>query len=172
MSVHPLCLAPHPTLRQPAQPIDEFTKQLRRLAADMIDTMHPHDGCGLAATQIGLNIQLFVANASRHRGKELIVTNPVIATAQGRAAVIEGCLSVPNLWERVTRAARVRITGQDLWGKPMSCDAEGLLAIILQHEIDHLQGRLFLDRLSWQQRCFLTLRRLAARSQPAAHECA
>ena len=169
MSIHPLCLDPHPTLRRPAQPIDAFTTQLRRVAADMIETMHAHDGVGLAAPQIGLNIQLFVANASRRRGKELIVTNPVIAMTQGRAAVVEGCLSVPNLWERVARAARVRITGQDVWGKPMACEADGLLAIILQHEIDHLRGRLFIDRLSWIRRCSVALRCVARRLASAQH---
>ena len=172
MSIHSLCLDPHPTLRKPAEPIDAFTKQLRRVATDMIDTMHAHDGVGLAAPQIGLNIQLFVANASRQRGEELIVTNPIIAMTQGRAAIVEGCLSVPNLWERVARAARVRIIGQDMWGKPMACEADGLLAIIFQHEIDHLQGRLFLDRLSWRQRCAVALRRVVqGRSQRVAHEC-
>ncbi len=152
MSVQRLCVAPHPVLRTKAKRVDAFTKDLQRLARDLIDTMYANDGIGLAAPQIGRDIQLFVANPSQERGRELVVANPVLEQTKGRAAIVEGCLSLPKFWERVKRASRVQLSGQDVFGKPMTVQAEGLLAIVLQHEWDHLQGRLFIDRLSWFRR--------------------
>jgi peptide deformylase len=152
MSVHPLCVGPHPVLRAKAQPVQTFTDDVRRLAHDLIETMYANDGIGLAAPQIGRDAQVFVANPSPERGRELVVVNPVLDASRGRAAVTEGCLSLPNMWERVKRAACVRVSGQDVSGKPLVVEAEGLLAIVLQHELDHLQGRLFIDRLSWFHR--------------------
>ena len=152
MSVQPLCIAPHPVLRARARRVDAFTKDIQRLARDLIDTMYANDGIGLAAPQIGHDIQLFVANPSQERGRELVVANPALDEARGRAAIVEGCLSLPKCWERVKRASRVQLSGQDMFGKPVIVQAEGLLAIVLQHEWDHLQGRLFIDRLSWFRR--------------------
>lgn len=152
MAVRPLCIEPHPVLRGIARPVEAFTKDLQRLAQDLIDTMYASDGIGLAAPQIGLDLQVFVANPSQERGRELVVVNPALEAAEGRAGVVEGCLSLPEVWDRVRRAARVRLRGHDVRGRPLTCDAQGLLAIILQHEFDHLQGRLFIDRLSWLRR--------------------
>jgi peptide deformylase len=135
-----------------ARPVDAFTKDLRRTIADLIETMYANDGIGLAAPQVGLDLQIFVANASQQRGREVVVVNPAIESAQGRASVIEGCLSLPQIWDRVRRAARVRMHGFDAAGQPITVEAEGLLAIVLQHEFDHLHGRLFIDRLSWLRR--------------------
>lgn len=162
-----LCIEPNPVLRKPARPVSAFAAELRRLAHELIETMYAHDGIGLAAPQVGLDLQLVVANPSQQRGRELVVANPVIETCQGRAAVTEGCLSVPNLWERVSRARRIHLSGQDLSGRPLRMDAEGLLAIVLQHEIDHLQGRLLIDRLPWWRRWRVGLK---ARNSP--HACA
>jgi len=162
MSVRALCLDPHPVLRRTAQRIDTFTNDVRRLAREMIETMYANDGIGLAAPQIGEGIQLFVANPSHRRGQELVVTNPVLAATRGRAAVIEGCLSLPHIWERVVRAAHVQLTGQDIWGRPLTLETQGVLAIVLQHEVDHLQGRLFIDRLSWPRRCRVAVYRMVA----------
>lgn len=152
MSVLPLCVVPHPVLRVPAQRVESFTHELRRMAADLIDTMYANDGVGLAASQVGWSLQLFVANPSQRVGQELVIVNPVVEPAGGRAAIVEGCLSVPKAWHKVRRAARVHVRGQDLSGRPLTLEAEGLLAIVLQHEADHLEGRLFVDRLSWLQR--------------------
>ncbi len=124
----------------------------------MIETMYANEGIGLAAPQVGQNLQLFVANPSQERGRELVVVNPVLLETTGRTSVVEGCLSVPNVWERVTRSARVRIIGQDLAGRPLDIRGEGLIAIVFQHEIDHLDGKLFIDRLSWFRRRRLELR--------------
>ena len=152
MGIPSLCMAPHPALRVVARPVDAFADEVRRLARDLIETMHAHEGIGLAAPQIGRDTQVFVANPSQRRGGELVVVNPVLRGARGRASVVEGCLSVPNVWGRVRRAAAVRLEGRDLAGKPLAIEAEGLLAVVLQHEFDHLQGRLFIDRLPWFQR--------------------
>ena len=108
MSVLPLCLQPHPGLRKPAQPVAQVDEAIRRLARDLIDTMYASDGIGLAAPQVGRDVQLFVASPTQERGRELIVANPVLEARRGRARVVEGCLSVPQVWEKVTRAARVR----------------------------------------------------------------
>ncbi len=161
MSVRSLCVEPHPALRAQAHRVEEFTKALRELARDLVDTMYAHRGIGLAAPQVGEDLQLIVASPEQVRGRELIIVNPVLDGCEGRAGIVEGCLSVPNVWERVKRSARVRLTGQKLDGQPITIDAEGLLAIVLQHEVDHLQGRLFLDRLSWFRR--LRVRLIAPR---------
>ena len=158
MSVRPLCVEPHPVLRRSARPVETFSEETRQMARDMIETMYANDGIGLAAPQIGQDLQLFIANPSQEPGKEVVVLNPVLESAEGRATIIEGCLSLPNVWERVRRAAHVRLTGQDLGGRPMAIEADGLLAIVLQHEVDHLQGRLFIDRLSWWRRCVVKLK--------------
>jgi len=152
MSVHPLCREPHPVLREQARPVDAFTDDLRRLVRDLIETMHANQGIGLAAPQIGRSLQVFVANPSQERGRELVVVNPVLEASDGKASIVEGCLSVPNVWERVRRAGRVRMRGWSADGLPLAFEAQGLLAVVLQHEFDHLQGRLFVDRLSWLRR--------------------
>lgn len=159
MAVQPLCVAPHPALRMKTTRVESFTKETQWLARDLIDTMYAHDGIGLAAPQIGRNVELFVANPSQERGRELVIANPVFDDVRGRAAVVEGCLSVPKVWERVKRAAHVRLSGQDVHGQPVTVEAEGLLAIVLQHEVDHLHGRLFIDRLSWFRRRRLHMRK-------------
>ena len=152
MSILALCTEPHPVLRTAAMPVEAYTKELRRLARDLIETMYVNDGIGLAAPQVGRSLQLFVANPTQRRGEEVVVVNPVLTQTAGRATVTEGCLSLPSVWEKVSRAARVRVSGRDLYGKPVTLEAEGLPAIVLQHEMDHLRGKLFIDRISWLKR--------------------
>lgn len=166
MSIRPLCVEPHPVLRRKAAPVVTFAAPLHQLARDMIETMYANDGIGLAAPQIGQGLAVFVANPSQQRGQELVVVNPMLDVLRGRTGITEGCLSLPNTWEHVRRAAQVRLTGQDLTGQSFVLDAEGLLAIVLQHEFDHLQGRLLIDRLSWFRRRFVTAR-TARRTQAA-----
>ncbi len=167
MSVRPLCTEPHPVLRMKARRIETFGEGLRRLARDLIETMYANDGIGLAAPQIGEDVQVFVANPSQEQGQELVVINPVLEAVNGRAAIVEGCLSLPDIWERVKRSARVRVSGQDLRGKPLAVESGGLLAIVLQHEFDHLQGRLFVDRLAWYRRRLIALRGTCGRRRGA-----
>jgi peptide deformylase len=152
MSIRPLCVAPHPVLRRAARVVEVFGEDLQRMARDMIETMYANDGIGLAAPQIGQDLQLFIANPSQQRGREVVVVNPVLESAEGRMAVVEGCLSLPDVWERVKRASRVRLRGQDTAGAPLVIEADGLMAVVLQHEFDHLQGRLFIDRIPWWRR--------------------
>jgi peptide deformylase len=146
---------PHPVLRRAARPVEVFGEETQHIARDLIETMYANDGIGLAAPQIGQDLQMFIANPSQKQGREVVVVNPVLESSEGRAAVVEGCLSLPNVWERVKRAARVRLSGQDAAGRPLALEADGLLAIVLQHECDHLRGRLFIDHLSWWRRQFI-----------------
>ena len=161
MSVRSLCINPDRILRVPAGRVDTFTEELRRLARDMLDTMYANDGVGLAAPQVGSSLQVFVINPSQQPGRELVLVNPVLEHASGRSTTTEGCLSLPKVWSKVRRAAQVRVRGQDLAGGPLLVEGEGLLAIVLQHELDHLQGKLFIDRLPWYRRP-----RLRTRSSP------
>ena len=164
MSVQELRLESHPILRAAARPADA-ADNVRRISRDLIETMYANNGIGLAAPQIGSDLAVFVANPSQQRGKELVVVNPVIVASSGRASVTEGCLSLPNVWHKVRRASHVRMSGQDPSGRPLDIEADGLLAIVLQHEFDHLQGRLFIDHLSWFAR--RRVQRTAAAACPA-----
>ena len=119
MSVLSLCMEPNPILRVATRPVDRAADDVSRLARDMIETMYANDGIGLAAPQVGRDIQMFVANPSQERGRELVVIDPVMVAMQGRTAMTEGCLSLPHTWDRVTRAARVHMRGQDASGKPV-----------------------------------------------------
>ena len=145
MSIRPLSIATHRVLRTNAAPVERFDAALRELVRDMIETMHAHRGIGLAAPQIGCLLQLFVVNPSSKPGAERVVINPVIERASGQAAILEGCLSLPEVWQRVARSAALRVRGVNEHGKRLVIQAKGLLAIALQHEIDHLQGRLIID---------------------------
>ena len=174
MSVQPLCQVLHPVLRSPSRPVQMFGDELQRLVADLIDTMHAHDGVGLAAPQIGCLVQVLVADPSRQASTALVVANPRLDLVSGRTAIVEGCLSVPKVWRRIRRSARVRLLGQNTKGQPLKLEAEGLLAVVLQHEFDHLHGRLFIDRLPWYRRPVWSLRsrspRRASDAQPVAYQ--
>ncbi len=162
MSVRPLCAASNRVLRQPAQPVELFGDEIRTLVEDLIDTMYAYEGVGLAAPQVGVARQVFVANPSQRRGQEWVIINPVLQESVGRTSTVEGCLSLPQMWGRVRRAARVRVSGYDQTGRPIEVAADGLLAIVLQHELDHLEGHLFIDRLPWWHRHRLFGRRVCA----------
>lgn len=164
MAVRPLCVEPHPVLRTPARPVEQYADDLRRLVRDLVDTMYANDGIGLAAPQIGSDVQVFVANPTQQRGKEFVVVNPVLDAARGRAGIVEGCLSLPKTWEKVRRSAHVKLSGLNVDGRRIEVEADGLFAIVLQHEFDHLRGRLFIDRLSWFRRRRI-IRRLNAAAQ-------
>ena len=125
---------------------------IHSVAKDMLETMYAHDGIGIAAPQVGKNIQLCIANPTQTRGKELVLLNPTLVNGQGSVSFVEGCLSVPHVWGKIKRWAKVRLKAQDLRGQSVEIDAEGLLAVVLQHECEHLQGKLFIDRLSWLER--------------------
>ena len=139
---------PDPRLRNVAVPVDTVDESVRTLAGDMLETMYAARGIGLAAVQVGVARRVVVVDASPERNSPLAVINPRVAEGHEPAEFEEGCLSVPGVYETVSRFARVRVEALDRDGQPLSIEAEGTLAACLQHEIDHLDGRLFVDYLS------------------------
>jgi len=141
----------NPMLRQKARKIHRFDASFPQLIQDMFETMRAHDGIGLAAPQIGLSLRVFVVEcADRETGKHsrVAMANPEIIKSEGEQRGVDACLSIPGYYGvNVRRAAHVVVKGQDMRGKPMRISAEGLFAWALQHEIDHLDGILYLDRL-------------------------
>src|ERR1700677_1882767 len=141
---------PEPVLSQPGEPVTEFNAELRKLVADMFETTYASQGIGLAAQKGGVSKRLTVIDLSM--GKEpkdrLVLINPEIISSEGKLYEEEGCLSFPEIREKVVRAAKVRIRAQDAHGKWFEMDGEELLARAMQHEIDHLHGMLFIFRMS------------------------
>ena len=150
MAILHICTYPERILSQPAEPITEIDEEVVKLVDHMAETMYSAPGIGLAATQVGVSKQVLVADiAPRRPESELIVLiNPEIVAAEGQVVFEEGCLSVPDYQAEVKRHEKVTVRGLNLKGEEVVIEAEGLLAIVLQHEIDHLNGLLFIDRLS------------------------
>ena len=159
---------PAPVLRSKRMPPSEvdYPGGLGALARDMIETMYLSRGVGLAAPQVGVNVRLAVIDVSPGRGLPMVLVEPRIVERSGSATDEEGCLSVPGINGRVKRAARVVVEHEDLDGATCRIEAEGLLARVLQHEIDHLDGKLFIDRLGMAKR--LSIRRHLSRLEAAA----
>ena len=170
MAILHICTYPEEILRQRAQPITEIDEEVVKLVDHMVETMYSAPGIGLAATQVGVAKQLLVADiAPRRPESELIVLiNPEIVAAEGEVLFEEGCLSVPDYQAEVKRHERITVRGLNLKGEEVEIEAEGLLAIVLQHEIDHLNGLLFIDRLSRLKRDLYKrrLRKKLAKEQP------
>jgi len=139
---------PDPRLRIKAEPVAALTEAHRRLMDDMLETMYAAPGIGLAATQVGVNQRIIVLDVSETGDQPQCFANPEIPFKEGTEVMQEGCLSVPGVYEEVERAERIRFRALDRQGKPVEFDADGLLAVCIQHEIDHLDGRLFVDYLS------------------------
>ena len=135
-----------PVLRRKAEPVKEITPEIRHVLADMVDTMYDETGIGLAAPQVGISLRLMVVADEDARAAQALV-NPVIADRRGEATAEEGCLSVPGIFAPVTRSEWVRVAAQDVEGHRLTIEARGLRARVLQHEMDHLDGILFIDRL-------------------------
>jgi peptide deformylase len=151
VSVLPIRILGDPVLREPSRDVETFDELMHRLYEDMLETMYKAPGVGLAAPQIGLSLRFFVHDAERGNGPGAIA-NPLLSEMEGEIVQDEGCLSIPNLWYPTARAERVQVDGLDLRGDPVTVHAEGLLARVFQHEIDHLNGMLFIDRLSEEDR--------------------
>jgi peptide deformylase len=150
MAILHICTYPQEILSQPAEPITEIDEEVVKLVDHMAETMYSAPGIGLAATQVGVAKQVLVADiAPRRPESELIVLiNPEIVAAEGEVIFEEGCLSVPDYQAEVKRHEKITVRGLNLKGEEVEIEAEGLLAVVLQHEIDHLHGKLFIDRLS------------------------
>jgi peptide deformylase len=148
MALLPILRYPDPRLHKKAVPVARVDDGIRKLAADMAETMYEAPGIGLAATQVDVHQQLVVIDASEDRSQLLTLINPEILAREGECEGEEGCLSVPGIYETVKRAQRVKVRALGLDGKPFELEAEGLLAVCVQHEIDHLQGKVFVEYLS------------------------
>lgn len=148
MAIRKIIYLPDPRLRLVTKPVETFDDQLQSLIEDMFDTMYDARGVGLAAPQIAINLCLSVIDVIGDKKQQLVLANPEIIESHGQVEYQEGCLSVPGAYDKVFRAEKVKIKAQDRFGKTFEMSAEGLLAECFQHEIDHLNGKLFVDLLS------------------------
>jgi len=143
---------PDSRLRKPALPVETVDASIRMLVADMLETMYAAPGIGLAATQVNVQKRVVVMDLSEEKNQPRVFINPTVLEREGESEHEEGCLSVPGFYETVRRAERVRASALDLDGEPFEIEAHGLLAVCIQHEIDHLDGKLFVDYLSTLKR--------------------
>jgi peptide deformylase len=148
MALLPILEYPDPRLKKVATPVAAVTADIRRLVRDLAETMYAAPGVGLAATQVNVHKRVLVIDISDHKDDLRVFINPELLAAEGEAECEEGCLSVPGYYDKVTRAARVRARAQDEHGETFELDAEGLLAVCIQHEMDHLEGKVFVEYLS------------------------
>jgi peptide deformylase len=139
---------PDPRLRNKAKPVTEVTDEVRKLIDDMFETMYHAPGIGLASIQVNVPLRVVVVDITEDHSEPLALINPEILSKEGVEEMDEGCLSVPGVYETVQRADRIRVGYQDRDGNRVEQDADGLLAVCIQHEIDHLDGKLFVDYLS------------------------
>lgn len=162
MAILPIRCYPDPVLAQTCQPVAAVDRALVELAESMAETMYAAPGIGLAAPQIGQSLNLVVIDTapSEERGAPIFLFNPRIVAMSGQTVFNEGCLSIPGYTADVDRAEKVVVSALDREGRPITIEADGLTAICLQHEIDHLVGRLFLDRISPLKRALYRKRRL------------
>ena len=144
---------PDPRLHTVARPVAAVDERIRALAASMLETMYAESGVGLAATQVDVHERLIVMDTSDSRDQPLVLINPEIVWASDELAVAEeGCLSVPQVYDKIERHARVKVRALDREGQPFEIDAEGLSAVCVQHEMDHLRGKVFVEYLSLLKR--------------------
>ena len=148
MALLPILEFPDPRLRTRAQPVQQVDAAVRKLIDDLFETMYAAPGIGLAATQVNVHKRVLVIDISENRKEPLALINPEILSREGIEETEEGCLSVPGIYDKVTRADRIRVRALDYAGKTIEFDADGLRAVCIQHEIDHLDGKLFVDYLS------------------------
>ncbi|MBI5780122.1 MAG: peptide deformylase [Rhodocyclales bacterium] len=148
MALLPILHYPDPRLKKRAEPVEAVDESIRRLAADMAETMYAAPGIGLAATQVDVHKRVIVIDVTEDRSGLTVLINPEILEKDGECVSEEGCLSVPGIYDKVTRSERVRVRALNLQGEPVEFEAEGLLAVCIQHEIDHLDGKVFVEYLS------------------------
>jgi len=158
---------PDPRLRTVAAPIEAVDDEIRELAASLLETMYAAPGIGLAATQVDAHKRLLVIDITEDRSEPLVFINPEILETEGLVKGDEGCLSVPEMYEPVERAERIQVKALNSAGEDFQMEAEGLLAVCIQHEIDHLEGKLFIDYLSVMKRQRLKKKLAKARKRDA-----
>lgn len=149
MALLQVCVYPDPILRQKCLPVEKVDGTIDKLIDDMAETMYEAPGVGLAANQVGSLLRIIVADAQRPDDEHglIVLLNPEVVSGQGQTICEEGCLSVPDYYSKVKRFNEVVVKGLDRKGNPVEINATGFLAVVLQHEIDHLEGRLFIDRI-------------------------
>ena len=152
MSILSILHYPDPRLRTVAKPVDEVTDEIRQLVDDMFETMYQAPGIGLAATQVDVHKRLLVIDISEDKSQPLCFINPEIIEKDGIEKMDEGCLSVPGIYEPVERANQIKVRALNREGEPFEMTINGLLAVCVQHEMDHLEGKLFVDYLSEMKR--------------------
>jgi len=167
MALLPILEFPDPRLRTKAQPVTVFDAALKQLVADMFETMYAAPGVGLAATQVNVHQQLLVADMSENSDQPLVLINPRILAKDGVQVFQEGCLSFPGIFADVERALHVKVAAQDADGNAFEREFEGPLAVCIQHEMDHLVGKVFVDHLSPLKRSLL-LKRLEKKRRQSA----
>ena len=148
MAIRDILVFPHPNLRKKAAPVEVFDDELRTLVSDMFETMYDAPGIGLAATQIDVHQRVIVIDVSEDKSEPMVFINPELLEEEGKNVHEEGCLSVPGFYESVERPEKIRVKAFDEHGKEYELEAEGLLATCVQHEIDHLNGKVFVDYVS------------------------
>jgi peptide deformylase len=148
MALLPILRYPDARLHKVAAPVKRVDDEIRHLISDMAETMYAAPGIGLAATQVDAHVRVIVIDVSETRDELRVFVNPKIIAASGEAEREEGCLSVPEVYEKVCRAERITVRALDAAGEPFELEAEGLLAVCIQHEIDHLEGKVFVEKLS------------------------
>lgn len=148
MALLPILHYPDSRLHKVAAPVTRVDDKIRKLINDMAETMYAAPGIGLAATQVDVHLRIIVIDTSETHDQLQVFINPEIIRAEGEAECEEGCLSVPGIYEKVTRAAKVAVSALDAHGHQRTVEAEGLLAVCIQHEMDHLVGKVFVEKLS------------------------
>jgi peptide deformylase len=148
MALLPILRYPDPRLHLRATPVTRVDERIRKLIKDMADSMYAAPGIGLAATQVDVHLRVIVIDISETRDQLRVFVNPELTAVSGEADIEEGCLSVPGVFEKVRRAERVTVRALDAEGVPFTLEVEGLLAVCIQHEMDHLEGKVFVERLS------------------------
>jgi len=148
MAILPILRYPDPRLHKVAKPVAAVDEEIRKLARNMAETMYAAPGVGLAATQVDVHKQLIVIDLSEIRDQLLVLINPQILESRGKSDCEEGCLSVPGIFEKVSRAEWVKVRALDVNGKSFTLEATGMLSVCIQHEMDHLKGKVFVEYLS------------------------
>jgi peptide deformylase len=156
---------PDPRLRKTAQRVESVDDAVRQLTRDLLETMYAAKGVGLAATQVDVHRRVIVLDVSEERNQPMVFINPELLKAEGRGPGEEGCLSVPDVFDKVQRATHIRVRALGTDGEPFEMDADGLLAVCIQHEMDHLVGKLFVDYLSELKRQLIRRRLEKERKQ-------
>ena len=170
MSLLPILRYPDPRLYQVARPVERVDDAIRKLINDMAETMYAAPGVGLAATQVNAHVRVIVIDVSETRDQLRVFVNPQLVSATGTAEREEGCLSVPDVYEKVQRAERVTVRALDARGEPFELEADGLLGVCIQHEMDHLEGKVFVEKLSRLKQNRIRARLRKRERQPAQPE--